>query len=138
MKIIDTKKKASYGFTLIELLIVVAIIAILASAVIITITPGERMLDARNATRRSHMSAIGTALHLETAEGTWTSVASSTCVGASYTSFTTGCATAIGLGEAPIDPQTGNLYETQENTAGGVTRVNVRSSSTDPVLVLTY
>lgn len=52
------------AFTLIELLIVVAIIAILAAGVIMILNPGERMLDAREATRESHMTTIGDAVHL--------------------------------------------------------------------------
>ena len=60
---------AEGGFTLIELLIVIGIISILAAAVIITITPGERLEDARNATRDSHFSAIGTGLHMMVVEG---------------------------------------------------------------------
>ena len=52
------------GFTLIELLIVVAILAILAGTVIMIINPGERLQDAREATRESHMVSIGQAIHL--------------------------------------------------------------------------
>jgi len=52
------------GFTLIELLIVVAIIAILAGTVIMILNPGERMFDAREAARESHMITIGEAIHL--------------------------------------------------------------------------
>jgi prepilin-type N-terminal cleavage/methylation domain-containing protein len=52
------------AFTLIELLIVVAIIAILATGVIMILNPGERLLDARESTRESHMTTIGDAVHL--------------------------------------------------------------------------
>ena len=50
------------SFTLIELLIVIAIIAILAVAIIMVISPGERLAQARNATRESHAHALTTAL----------------------------------------------------------------------------
>ncbi len=56
------------GFTLIELLIVIAIIAILAAAVIIAISPGQRLTEARESTRASHMASIGTAMHLAVVE----------------------------------------------------------------------
>jgi len=56
--------KHKSGFTLIELLIVVAIIAILAASVIMILNPGERMLEARERTRESHMITIGNAIHL--------------------------------------------------------------------------
>ncbi len=52
------------GFTLIELLIVIGIIAILAAAVIITITPGQRLAEARNATRHSHLNSLSTAIYM--------------------------------------------------------------------------
>ena len=132
------KTRNSEGFTLIELLIVVAIIAVLAAAVIITITPGQRLLEARNATRESHMSAIGTSLHLATIDLGWTTVTSSACVGASYANFTDACANVVGLGSAPRDPQTGNMYQTRETTAGGIVRVEIQSSSTDPTLTKIY
>jgi type IV pilus assembly protein PilE len=48
------------GFTLIELLIVIGIIAILAAAIIVAITPGQRLQDAREATVKAQMQAIGT------------------------------------------------------------------------------
>lgn len=50
------------GFTLIELLIVIAIIAILASAVFIVLDPLTRFADARDATRASDSTQILTAI----------------------------------------------------------------------------
>ena len=46
------------GFTLIELLIVIGIIAILASAVIVAINPGQQFAAARDATRNSHINTL--------------------------------------------------------------------------------
>lgn len=46
------------GFTLIELIIVIAIIAIVASAVFISIDPARRLHSARNATRWADVTAI--------------------------------------------------------------------------------
>ncbi len=51
------------GFTLIELLIVIAIIAILAVAVVIVTSPGERLADARDATRNNHINALKNSLY---------------------------------------------------------------------------
>ncbi len=52
------------SFTLIELLIVIAIIAIIAVGIIILIIPGERLAQARDATRASHIKNLETALYL--------------------------------------------------------------------------
>lgn len=50
------------AFTLIEILIVIAIIAILASIVIVAINPVRMMAQARNTQRRSDVDAIHSAL----------------------------------------------------------------------------
>ncbi len=52
------KIQNSKGFTLIELLIVIGIIAILASAVIVTINPGRQFASARDATRERHLQSL--------------------------------------------------------------------------------
>jgi len=52
------RRLKNQGFTLIELLIVIGIIAILAGAVVIAISPGKRLASARDATRERHVQAI--------------------------------------------------------------------------------
>ena len=56
----NTHKK---GFTLIEIIIVIAIIAILASAVIIAINPARVIKQAANSTRLSHMYHIANGIY---------------------------------------------------------------------------
>ncbi len=51
------------SFTLIELLIVIAIIAILATTIIIITTPGERLAQTRDATRATHLNSLKTILY---------------------------------------------------------------------------
>lgn len=51
------------GFTLLEILLVVAVIAILASIVIVAINPPKQLGDTRNVQRRSDIRAILDAVH---------------------------------------------------------------------------
>ena len=53
------------GFTLIELLIVIAIIAILAGVIFVTLDPLTRFQDARDATRWSDVTAVLDAVKLD-------------------------------------------------------------------------
>ncbi len=112
--------KTNKGFTLIELLIVIGIIAILAAAVIITVTPGERLQDAREATRRANVSAIGTAVQLKVVDmpstvgnivthcGTATGSGGAGCTtGTGYVEFCDACAAYVGLPAGPTDPISG-------------------------------
>jgi len=51
------------GFTLIELLLVIAIIAILAVVVFVSLNPSQRFIDARDARRTSDVDTILSAVH---------------------------------------------------------------------------
>ena len=57
--------KAISGFTLIELLIVIAIIAILAGVVFVSLNPLKRFQDARNASRWTDTTAILSAIKVD-------------------------------------------------------------------------
>jgi prepilin-type N-terminal cleavage/methylation domain-containing protein len=54
----------SRGFTLIELLIVIGIITVLAAVVIVSLNPGQRFKDARDARRTTDVQTIISAIHL--------------------------------------------------------------------------
>ena len=59
------KLKATSGFTLIELLIVIAIIAILAGVVFVSLNPLKRFPDARNASRWTDTTAVLSAIKVD-------------------------------------------------------------------------
>lgn len=56
------KKREGGGFTLIELLVVIAVLGILMAGIVIAINPAEKMAQARDASRKSSVGQIGTAL----------------------------------------------------------------------------
>ncbi len=57
------RPRVQHGFTLIEVLLVIAILAILASIVIIAINPGKQFASARDAQRLSDVYSVMNALH---------------------------------------------------------------------------
>jgi len=84
------------GFTLIELIIVVAIIALLASAGFVAINPGKRSGDANNAKRWSDVTAIADAYSAYLVDNAGTAPTSTTAgVTYSITSSTGGTTFAV-------------------------------------------
>ncbi len=93
----------THGFTLIEILIVVAIIAILASVVLVGLGPTQQ--QGRDARRISDLREVQTALELYyNKNGTYPS--------ASTWSAMTGALTgaSIGVSQIPNDPSSGQTY----------------------------
>ncbi len=56
--------RSRVGFTLIELLVVIAIIAILAVVVVLTLNPGQLILQARDSNRLSDLASLNSAINL--------------------------------------------------------------------------
>ena len=59
---LSKKLGRSSGFTLIELLVVIAIIAILAVVVVLTLNPGQLIMQARDSNRISDLATVKSAL----------------------------------------------------------------------------
>lgn len=69
------------GFTLIELLIVIAVLAVLSTAVVLVLNPAEILRQGRDSTRLSDLSAINSALSLFLSDVTTTTwVTTSYCM----------------------------------------------------------
>jgi prepilin-type N-terminal cleavage/methylation domain-containing protein len=83
------------GFTLIELLIVIAIVAILAVAVILTLNPVELIRQSRDSTRLSDMETLNKALALYSADNTAGATGNAQTV---YVSLPDSTATTTNLG----------------------------------------
>lgn len=122
------QKNSNKGFTLIELVIVIAILAILGTAVFLNLRPGELLGDSRNSTRKSDLAALTTAISKGVATGDIVLVAqnqgaydiNSTSVsgsataflnnGTGYIKFTTQPNSRFELSKLPADPQNGGTY----------------------------
>ncbi len=89
------------AFTLIELLVVIAIISVLAIVVILTLNPGQLILQARDSNRLSDLASIQSAIGILQADQPSASLGSSTTVYPSLpdsTATTTGGDQCQGLG----------------------------------------
>lgn len=136
------------GFTLIELLIVIAIIAILAAVVFVTLDPLSRFKDARDSTRWSDVTAILNAIKVDQVDnggsfltevgalvaGDYYTIGSCSIGGdAGCTAATTeaACANLAGLvtggylADVPFDPSTGSSstadYYISRSSGGQIT-----------------
>lgn len=66
-------KRQQKGFTLIELLIVIAIVAVLAVTVVLTLNPAELLKQARDSNRIADLATLKSAVSLYLADGQSTS-----------------------------------------------------------------
>ncbi len=123
------------GFTLIELVIVIAILAILAAVVVLTLNPAQLMAQARDSQRISDLNSVKSAIALYLATATTPAIgagpngmASTTCEGfsaAACTQVSSTAATASGwvpivfasttggspLSSLPVDPTNTATYQ---------------------------
>jgi len=119
------RKSANKGFTLIEILIVVAIIAILASSVLVGFGPAQR--QGRDARRLTDLRQVQTALELYYAKCGYypgNAQSGSTCTGFSvinsWASLQTALVgSAIGINQIPNDPTSGKNYVYGSATGSG-------------------
>ena len=122
-------KTNNKGFTLIELVIVIAIIAVLGTAVFLNIRPGEILSNSRNATRKSDVQNLVNAINkgivsgeikLQTTNLQWKSSTDGLpnqpanlffVTGTGYVPFdqaVTGGTAKLDLSKLPTDPLNGN------------------------------
>ena len=144
--------KATSGFTLIELLIVIAIIAILAGVVFVSLDPLTRFQDARDAARWTDTTALLSAIKVDQVDngGAYLSEVTSLTAGTNYMIGTasSGCnaaacseVTATGncvdltdlstqgyLGNIPISPNGAGTWD--ENLTGYYLAKNTNGSIT--------
>lgn len=97
------------GFTLIELLIVIAVLAVLSTAVVLVLNPAEILRQGRDSTRMSDLAAVNNAISLflsDVATTTWVTTNSCTAgtalpgSGVCTTNVSTG---VTGTGWVPIN-----------------------------------
>lgn len=129
------QKNSKRGFTLIELLIVIAIIAILAGVVFVSLNPAQRFADARDARRQADVENVAAALKTFQVDndGAYPATVTALVAGSNYTIGTnvSGCdagctakttqaacvdltelVTDGYLGTVPVDPAGGLATET--------------------------
>jgi len=82
------------GFTLVELLIVIAILAILSVALVLTLNPAELLKQSRDTRRISDLGTLNSAISLFLADGQTWSGADHDCTGLGTTSMAGGGACA--------------------------------------------
>lgn len=99
------------GFTLIELLIVIALVAILASSVILGLNPARQFSQARNSQRWTHVGGYLNTIHQNRVDnnGVWTCAAGNLPSSATLMSSTGGynicsCIVPIYTSSLAVDP----------------------------------
>src|SRR3989344_5347506 len=141
MKILLFRK----GFTLIEVLLVMGIIAILASIVIVAITPTKQLADARDAQRRSDVNSILNAVYQFAIDndgdlpGCLPAATAGTpyniCTISACTGVTDGCSLAALTGtylvSIPVDPSGATGNDTNYDITKANSRVTVAAPAAE-------
>lgn len=145
-----TFRKANKGFTLLEILLVVAALGILAGIVILAINPSKQLAATRNASRRSGVNTLLTAVYQYTIDNdgvipeTITTESSPVCLtGVSDESCIDLAVLSDNeeyLVELPQDPQNTSEVDTGYNifkTANGRITVSAPNAESDAVISVT-
>ncbi len=145
---VKEKNRNFTGFTIVELLVVIGLIVIIISAMLVIVSPGEKMKSAREATRAVHFSKIGPAFHSVVVIrgdgfGSIAEILEETdCNGndedettillwSTARKFTDDCADLVGLESAPVDPQDIAEYRIKSTSEEATGRLIIYTTSTE-------
>ncbi|HKY74088.1 MAG TPA: prepilin-type N-terminal cleavage/methylation domain-containing protein [Patescibacteria group bacterium] len=134
-----SKRTTNSGFTLIEVLITVAIIAVLATIVYVSLNPVQRFADARNSHRWIDVDSIITAIHeyivdnagtlpagIDTTEkqlGTCGSGGATACSGAADACLDLSSLLVTYLKTMPVDPSNGTASATKYSVVANANNI---------------
>lgn len=135
--------KTQRSFTLVELLVVVGIIAILMTALLVTINPFQRFAGVRNTARQAHLMTISTAILSNAAsnQGVFTCAAGDIPTTTAEVMAATGtdiynicsCLVPSYISGMPVDPSTGSYTDCTDYD----TRYTIQKSTTTEAITLT-
>lgn len=101
------------GFTLVELLVVIALIAVLAVAVILTLNPAELLKQGRDSTRISDLANVNSAISFYLSDvntSSWSGLSSANCYAYAVTGITlANCQARFSSGVTTLSTSTSQL-----------------------------